>query len=287
MPPRERVTTRTSLTESPPVRLRAAPTSSVGPLDLAAVTSALAAVGCVAADEEAEELVAVAADDARLRQLLERRLTGEPLAWVTGSATFCGLTVGVEPGVYVPRWQSEPMVRVAVHRLPPSGIAVDLCTGSGALGLVLQAARPAARVIGTELDPVATACARRNGLEVVDGDLDEGLPDELAGRVDVMIGVLPYVPDDALHLLPRDVQAFEPRLALDGGAGGLSLVARAVERSPRWLRRGGWLLLEIGGDQAPAVTAMLAGSGYRRIEVLDDEDGDPRAVMACLGADAG
>jgi release factor glutamine methyltransferase len=86
------------------------------------------------------------------------------------------------------------------------------------------------------------------------------------------------VPVDALHLLPRDVRAFEPRRALDGGDGGLSLLSVAVARSPRWVRPGGWLLLELGGDQAAAVTDLLEDAGYGRIEVLEDDDGDLRGI---------
>ena len=110
------------------------------------------------------------------------------------------------------------------------------------------------------------------------GSLDEPLPAGWASRVDVMVGVLPYVPDRALHLLPRDVQRFEPRLALDGGPDGLALVSTVVRRSPRWVRPGGWLGLEVGGDQIEPVVALFEAQGYRSVEVLVDGDGDPRAV---------
>jgi release factor glutamine methyltransferase len=249
-----------------------------GKLDRAAVTTALEKAGCVAAGEEAEELFAAAGGDAELARLLARRVTGEPLAWVTGRTTFCGLDVAVAPGVYVPRWQSEPLAELAAQLLAPNGHAVDLCTGAGAIAMVLHSARPYAHVVGTEIDPLAAACARGNGITVYEGNLDEPLPAGLASQVDVMVGVVPYVPDDALHLLPRDVQHFEPRAALDGGEGGVALVAAAVARSPRWMKRGGWLLLEVGGDQVAGVTAMFTASGYRDIAVLEDEDGDPRGI---------
>jgi release factor glutamine methyltransferase len=232
----------------------------------------------VAAEEEAAELLTAAPDLATLEAMLARRLTGEPLAWITGSIRFCGIEVGVRPGVYVPRWQSETLATTAAGLLPARGTAVDLCTGSGAIALVMQATEPDARVIGTESDPLAAACARDNGVEVVVGDLDDGLPPDLAGRVDVMTGVLPYVPDDALHLLPRDVLAFEPRMALDGGPAGLDYLTRAIAHSTRWVTRGGWLLLEVGGGQFEAVTRSFAASGYTGVRVLQDGDGDPRAV---------
>ena len=250
--------------------------------DRAGVTRALARAGCVAADEEAEELLVAAEDAAGLRRMVERRLTGEPLAWITGRTVFCGLAVAVDPGVYVPRWQSEPLARLAAQLLPPTGVGVDLCTGAGAVAMVMQATRPRARVVATEIDPAAVGCARRNGVVVYPGHLDRPLTPDLVSAVDVMAGVLPYVPDDALHLLPRDVLAFEPRVALDGGREGLESVASVVESSPRWLRAGGWLALEVGGDQVPAVTVLFEAAGYSALGVLEDADGDPRAVYGQL-----
>jgi release factor glutamine methyltransferase len=241
----------------------------------------------VAAADEAAELLAAAPDTAGLDAMLARRFTGEPLAWITGTTTFCGRTIGVRPGVYVPRWQSEALARTAAGLLPARGTAVDLATGSGAVALVLQAARPDARVVATESDPVAAACARANGVDVRVGDLDGPLPHELVGEVDVMTGVLPYVPRDALHLLPRDVVAFEPRWALDGGGGGLETIARAIGCSTRWVRPGGWLLLEAGGGQFDEVRAMFTRSGYGGIRVLQDGDGDARAVCGRLGDPVG
>jgi release factor glutamine methyltransferase len=249
-----------------------------GTLDRASVTLALERAGCLAAGEEADELIQAAAGDEELARLLARRVTGEPLAWVTGRTTFCGLDVTVAKGVYVPRWQSEPLARLAAKLLPPAGQAVDLCTGAGAIAMVLKAARPRAQVVGTEIDPLAASCARGNGVTVYEGNLDGPLPASLASQVDVMVGVLPYVPADAVHLLPRDVQHFEPPAALDGGEGGVAFIAAAVAGSPRWMKRGGWLLLEVGGDQVPGVTAMLTAAGYVDIAALEDEEGDPRGI---------
>jgi release factor glutamine methyltransferase len=247
-------------------------------MDRAAVAAALARAGCVAADEEAAELMAVADGPGALGRMVDRRRTGEPLAWITGRTVFCGLDLVVDPGVYVPRWQSEPLARRAVELLPPTGVGVDLATGSGAVAAVMAAARPEARVVATELDPVAVRCARRNRVDVRHGHLDHPLPPDLAGRVDVLCAVLPYVPTGALGLLARDVLAFEPRVALDGGPDGLRAVAAVVASSARWVRPGGWLLLEVGGDQVPGVTELFGASGHDSVEVLVDGDGDPRAV---------
>jgi release factor glutamine methyltransferase len=195
--------------------------------------------------------------------------------------------VRVAPGVYVPRPQTGALARRAASLLPEHGVAADLCTGSGAIAVVLSEAVPSARVVGTELDPVAAACARTNGVEVFEGSLDEPLPAELRGAVDVLTAVVPYVPTDAIRLLPRDVQAFEPRAALDGGPDGLHLLRDVARRSAGWLRPRGWLLLEVGGDQAVALDPTLREVGFEPPEVLVDDVGDPRAIVARLGRPSG
>jgi release factor glutamine methyltransferase len=253
-------------------------------LDRASVTQLLAEAGCIAAGEEAGELInAAAGDPGLLDDLVTRRTKGEPLAWLTGAVSFCGVELLVAAGVYVPRWQTEPLARRAATLLPPAGVAVDLCTGAGAIAAVLAAAVPTARVLATELDADAARCARRNGVEVLEGFLDDPLPRALEHRVDVLTAVVPYVPTGSLRLLPRDVQAFEPRLALDGGADGTDLLVEVARRSPGWLRPGGWLLLELGGDQAHPVGRLLHELGFDAPEVMTDEDGDARAICARLG----
>lgn len=252
--------------------------------DPAALAAVLWAAGFVAADEEADELLARAAGDAELLgSLVERRLTGEPLAWITGSVTFCGRVLRVDPGVYVPRWQTEALARRAVERLPPAGVAVDLCTGSGAIAATMAVARPGARVVATDLDERAVACAAMNGVEVYRGDLFSPLPPALRGGVDVVVGVVPYVPTTALPLLQRDTLAFESARSYDGGDDGADILRRALADSTGFLRRGGALLLELGGDQAGALDTDLALAGFADVEVLVDEDGDVRGIEATLG----
>jgi len=249
--------------------------------ELTSLVATLRAAGCVAAEEEAEEFVAaVRGDRLRLAELVARRVRGEPLAWLTGSVQFCRQTVLVDSGVYVPRWQSEPLARRAAALLPDRGVAVDLCTGAGAIAVVLQASKPAARVIATELDHAAAQCARRNAVEVLEGDLTAPLPGSLRASVDVITAVCPYVPSGALALLPRDVLAYEPLLALDGGEHGTTLLLRAAREATTFLRRGGALLLELGGEEAELVAPALVAHGYRGITLQRDEDGDVRAIEA-------
>jgi release factor glutamine methyltransferase len=253
------------------------------PSDRGELAELLADAGFVAAAEEAGELLARAAGDRELLDaLLARRLTGEPLAWITGSVSFCGLEVCVDPGVYVPRWQSEPLALRAAERLPASGVAVDVCTGAGAIARTLMARRPEARVVATDLDERAVACARRNGVEAHRGDLLSPLPQALEGRVDVVVGVVPYVPTGDLRLLQRDTLTFESTQSYDGGEDGTALLRRVVADSPRFLRHGGALLLELGGQQADALSDDLGRRGYVDLDVLRDEEGDVRGVEATL-----
>ena len=216
------------------------------------------AAGCVAAEEEAEELVRAAPDGDGLQRMVDRRLTGEPLAWITGETVFCGLAVAIEPGVFVPRWQSEPLALMAAQLLPPEGIGVDLCTGSGAVAMVMQSAHPGGRRPGHRGRCPAARCARGNGVAVVTGDLDQPLPAAMAPRVDVMTGVLPYVPTRPSAPAPGRAGVRAPgRPGRRPGRDG-----RGVEghrRSPRWVRLGGWLLLEIGGDQVIRARETLVG----------------------------
>jgi release factor glutamine methyltransferase len=252
-------------------------------VDLESLTKLLADAGFVAADEEAEELLARAGGDAELLDaLVQRRLTGEPLAWITGSVTFCGLRIRVDPGVYVPRWQSEALARRAAERLPDDGTAIDLCTGSGAIAKVLSTRRPGARVVATDIDERAVACARANGVDALRGDLFAPLPPELEGRVDVVVGVVPYVPTPDLPLLQRDTLTFETPLSYDGGDHGTAILRRVLADGRRFLRRGGALLLELGGDQVTLLRDDLQRLGYGDLVVLHDEDGDVRGIEVTL-----
>jgi release factor glutamine methyltransferase len=248
---------------------------------IASVTRRLADAGFIAAREEAEELMTCAnGNGLALESLVERRLRGEPLAWIVGTTTFCELTVRVDPGVYVPRWQSEPLARRALARLIDDGIAIDLCTGSGCIAMTLMSQRPRSRVVASELDDRAVSCAAANGVEVYAGDLFSSLPNELLGAVDVVVGVVPYVPSASMAFLPRDTFTYENALAYDGGDDGTSVLRRVIRESPAYLRPGGALLLELGGDEANALVDEFARYDFSDVIVFSDDDGDVRGVEA-------
>src|SRR5712691_2694366 len=251
--------------------------------DIKELAEQLSRAGFIAAEEEAHELVARAAGDSELLDpLVARRLTGEPLAWIIGKVSFCGIETRIDPGVYVPRWQSQPLARRAADRLPAGGVAIDLCTGSGALARTLMANRPGAHVVASDIDERAVACAAANGVAVYRGDLFGPLPRTLEGRVDVVVGVVPYVPTPSLPLLQRDTFAFESTLSYDGGLDGTDVLRRVLQESPRFLRRGGALLLELGGEQANALRDDLARLAFVDVGLLLDEDGDVRGIEATL-----
>jgi release factor glutamine methyltransferase len=262
-------------------------------------TRELAAAGCVSARAEADWLLEEAVDEESLRAMVARRVAGEPLQYVIGWAPFGPLRLVVGPGVFVPRPETEGLADRAATRLrsrpePPGGsgeprggarvrpIAVDVCTGSGAIACFLAAEVPGARVLATELDPGALAWARRNadryGVELLAGDLDEPLPAALAGRVDVLCANVPYVPSGAIVTLPTDVRDHEPRLALDGGPDGLDVLRRLVARAGHWLAPGGGLLCEIGEDQAETGVALLTAAGLVEVAVHPDLVGRDRIL---------
>lgn len=253
-----------------------------GAEDLDRIASRLRAAGCIAAEQEAVQLAAAAPAPEDLAGLVERRIAGEPLAWVTGRTAFCGLSIHIEPGVYVPRPHTELLAIAAAGLMPPGGLAVDLCTGSGAIAAVLTSSGQAARSIATDIEPTAVGCARRNGVDAHLGDLDEPLPAGLAGAVDVVTACPPYVPDADLHLLARDVRAHEPLRALAGGPDGLDVAGRCVAAAARLLRPGGSVLIEIGGRQAQPLIGTMRLHGLIPQRVGRDDDRYDRFVLASM-----
>ena len=276
-------------------------------------TRELAAAGCVSARAEADWLLEEAVDEESLRAMVARRVAGEPLQYVIGWAPFGPLRLAVGPGVFVPRPETEGLADRAATRLrsrpepaegsgepqggapvdregsgeprggaPVRRVAVDVCTGSGAIACFLAAEVPGARVLATELDPGALAWARPNAeryrVELLAGDLDAPLPPELAGRVDVLCANVPYVPSGAIATLPTDVRDHEPRLALDGGPDGLDVLRRLVARAGHWLAPGGRLYCEIGEDQAEEAATLLTAAGLTGVAVHQDLVGRDRIV---------
>jgi release factor glutamine methyltransferase len=197
--------------------------------------------------------------------------------------SFCGTEIRVDLGVYVPRLHTEALALRAAQCCPAAGVALDLCTGSGAVAATISRLRPAAQVVATDLDERAAACARKNGVETYVGDLFGPVPARLKGRVDVVVAVVPYVPDREVQYLQRDTMTFETPFAYLGGIEGMDLLRRVVAAAPLWLRPGGALLLELGARQDELLRDDLARYHYTAVEVMHDEEGDVRGVEARLG----
>ncbi|MFC7614676.1 putative protein N(5)-glutamine methyltransferase [Actinokineospora soli] len=226
----------------------------------------LRAAGCVFAEEEAELLLAAADPGGAI----DRRVAGEPLEHVLGWAGFAGLRVAVDPGVFVPRRKTEALVRAAVER--GGRVVVDLCCGTGAVGMAIEAALGPVELVAADIDLAAVRCARRNlGDRVLLGDLYAPLPDTLRGRVDLLVVNAPYVPTGAIGLMPPEARDHEPRTALDGGADGLDVHRAVAAGAPDWLAPGGCLLIETHDSQADTAAALFRAAGLTA-QIRRDDD---------------
>ncbi|SCX39568.1 release factor glutamine methyltransferase [Klenkia marina] len=232
------------------------------------VVARLRAAGCVFAEEEAALLLA---DGRDLDGLVARRVAGEPLEQVLGWVGFCGLRVLLDPGVFVPRQRTALLVEQAVAL--GGRVVVDLCCGAGAVGLAVAAGLGDVELVAADLDPAAVACARRNGVGAVVGDLYDALPSGLRGRVDLLCVNAPYVPTDAIDAMPPEARDHEPAVALDGGPDGLDLHRRVAAGARDWLAPGGSLLLETSRRQVDGTVAAVEGGGLRARVVADDDRG--------------
>lgn len=224
--------------------------------------------------------------DTRTAKLFGRALCqrchGVPLQYLTGEQQFFDLVLGVAPGVFVPRPETEVLVDRALDVLDPAGgVVVDVGTGTGAVALAIKRFRPTARVLATDVSNEAIAVARANAsrhgldVEVLQGDLLSPLPPELRGALDVVVSNPPYVTEEEYADLPEEVRR-EPYEAL---VGGTDVHRRLAADAETWLRPGGWLVMEIGETQSGDVAGLLGGS-FGSIETLPDLAGRDRVVRA-------
>lgn len=238
------------------------------PLSVAAaeerrLTDLLWCSGSVFPAEELTALAAAAHTVTELDQLVRRRCAGERIEYLVGATDFCGVRVRLRPGVFVPRPRTALLVDLAQERLVSRAALLDYACGSGAIALALAARVPGLRVTAVDADPVAVACARENLRETRSAAtvLEARSPQALTGPFDLITANLPYVPSAQLALLPSDVRAHEPRLALDGGPDGLDPLRRFAGPLASLLRPGGWLLTEVSRDQAATAERLLRTHG--------------------------
>jgi release factor glutamine methyltransferase len=242
---------------------------------LPVVVSRLRTAGCVFAEDEAELLLSAAGTDEALETMLARREAGAPLEHILGWVEFCGMRIAVGPDVFVPRQRTEFLIRSAERVALPGSVILDLCCGSGALGLVLASRISGVELHAVDIEPEAVKCAARNlqvmGGSVYEGDLFHPLPAALKGRVDVLLANVPYVPTAAIELMPSEARDHEPRVTLDGGEDGLDVLRRLAEAVLPWLAPGGEVFIETDASQAPTAVELLATAGLLAHSVCSEE----------------
>lgn len=232
---------------------------------VAEVVGRLRAAGCVFAEDEARLLIDAAASPGELERMVGARVTGTPLEYILGWAEFCGLRIAVQAGVFVPRRRTEFLARQAIALATPGATVVELCCGSGAVAAAISAAHPRLDLAAADIDPVAVRCAKGNlagtGARLFEGDLYDPLPDRLRGSVDLLLANAPYVPTEAIGMMPQEARTHEPALALDGGADGLEVQRRIAADAASWLSPGGHLLVETSRHQAADSLRILHDHG--------------------------
>ena len=242
----------------------------------AGIILALRAAGCVFAEDEADLLLEAARGDQKALNLsVDRRVSGAPLEYILGWAEFFGQHIRVDVGVFVPRRRTELLVQQALALARDPAVIVDLCCGTGAVATALATALPDADVHATDIEPAAVRCAHRNldalGGRVYAGDLYDSLPRILQGRVDLLVVNAPYVPTDAIAMMPPEARLHEPLIALDGGEDGLDVQRRVAQDASRWLSPSGHVLIETSVLQAPRTAGILADYGLTADVVHSDE----------------
>ncbi|MDI9234165.1 peptide chain release factor N(5)-glutamine methyltransferase [Limnohabitans lacus] len=215
----------------------------------------------------------------RLDDWLRRRLAGEPIAYITGFKAFFGLNLQVDERVLDPRPDTEILVEWALELLPPNTPhrVLDLGTGSGAVALALQHQRPACAVtaVDASADALAVASANAQRLQLPVQCVQSHWMDELPGPFELIVSNPPYVADGDPHL---SALTHEPLSALTSGADGLDDIRLIIAQAPSRLCHGGWLLLEHGWDQAPAVQALLREAGFVQVQSRRDLGGIERCT---------
>ena len=249
--------------------------------DRAALVARFSDAGFVAPEDEADDLMAHAAGDrAFWMRIVARRLTGEPLAWITGHVQFCerrrpGRSRRVRPPpAESRRWPGGP--RRSCRR---TGTAIDLCTGAGAIAKVLSAAHPGRVVVASDLDPRAVACARSNGVEAFEGDSSRRCRRCSQGAVDVIVAVVPYVPTPALACCSAMPWRSSPRCPTTAAPTAPTCSGASCVRASASCGAGGWSSSSSAANRPSSCADDLARLGYD-VATLVDEEGDVRGMEA-------
>jgi release factor glutamine methyltransferase len=220
------------------------------------------------------------------RGLVERRAKWEPLQYITGVQDFFGLEFKVTPEVLIPRPETELLVETALKLIDPEATSYicDVGTGSGCIAVTLLRERPLAHAIAVDISDVAIKIAECNAarqsvnerMSFVVSDCFESLGSDTL--FDLIVSNPPYVSAEALDGLQREVRDHEPRIALSPGLDGLAIIRRLIQEAPELLKPHGYLLLEIGFDQAAAVERLIDRNTWKLLDIYPDLQGIPRIV---------
>ena len=236
----------------------------------------------IRADEEVD-------DDAltRIKDIKERRKTGEPLQYLLREWSFLGRVYEVGEGVLIPRDDTEVVVSEALSLIPKDQRMniLDLCSGSGIIAVTLKKERPLCRLTAVEKSEEAYAYLLKNtqrndaDIDCILSDLSDCAEKFSDGSLDLIVSNPPYIKTSDLPTLQREV-LFEPMMALDGGESGYEFYEKIVSLYPKKLRKGGHLAFEIGEGQSGYISSLLTNAGFEDIRVSDDIQGIPRAIIA-------
>ena len=227
--------------------------------------------------------------ETRTEEMLERRLKGEPLAYIAGSWEFYGLPFTVTPDVLIPRIDTEVLVACVVRAIRAFGMkgrVLDLCCGSGCIACAVASELPAARVVAADISLPALDIARKN---IKDNKLASRIitihadaktwPPMSIGSFDVFASNPPYIASEEILTLDSSVRDHEPLGALDGGTDGLDFYRAIIKYWTITLRPNGMMMFEVGEGQADAVKKMLLGAGYVAVQTVKDTLGVERVVI--------
>lgn len=218
-----------------------------------------------------------------IHRLFQRRLAGEPIAYLTGQREFYGLTFEVTPAVLIPRPETELLVDLALERMSSGERILELGTGSGAIAIALAHTRPDAHIFATDISDDALTVAQRNALghTVTVHFSQSDWYDHVQGKFHLIVSNPPYIPVGDVHLSQGDLR-FEPSNALTDHSTGLTAIQKIIDQAPTHLEEGGWLLLEHGYDQARRVRELFHPSVWKDIQSWRDLAGIERASGARL-----
>lgn len=215
-------------------------------------------------------------------KLVQRRLQGEPIAHILGTREFFGLTLTVTPDTLIPRPDTETLVEAALQKINGAMRILDLGTGTGAIALAIAKHAPQCEVIAVDASAAALAVAKKNAatlqlsnVQCIASHWFAALPES---KFDLIVSNPPYIENNDPHLQQGDLR-FEPLSALASGADGLHDIRQIIEQAPAYLNEEGWLMLEHGYNQAPAVQKLLNAHGFQNIQTINDLGNNPRVTF--------